>query len=106
MSPFSAPCDPRQNGAGRVQPPIGQAPAEPAWVLCAAPPAVPMKAGPAALMAGSAMVAAGLVLSVLGQPGSPAEDARHAGTFVGLLGIGAVIAGILLRLVGERWQYE
>lgn len=55
------------------------------------------------------MVAAGLVMFAWGQSGGPpaaAEAARHGGTFVGLLGIGAALAGLLLRLVGERLQYE
>lgn len=68
-----------------------------------------VRAGSAALLAGSAMVAAGLVMFAWGQSGGPpeaAEAARHGGTFVGLLGIGAALAGLLLRLVGERLQYE
>lgn len=68
-----------------------------------------MKAGPATLISGAAMVAAGLFLFFLGQslPPSPAADAaRHGGTFVGLLGIGASIAGLLLGLVGEKLHYE
>ena len=55
------------------------------------------------------MVAAGLAMFLAGQAAPPsyaADVARHGGTFVGLLGIGAVIAGLLLGLVGERLHYE
>lgn len=68
-----------------------------------------MKAGSATAAAGLAMVAAGLAMFFAGQSAPPsyaADVARHGGTFVGLLGIGAVIAGLLLGLVGERLHYE
>ena len=66
-----------------------------------------MRAGPTALLAGTAMVGAGLVAFLLGQSGEgSAEAVRHGGTFVGLLGIGVLTAGVLLHLIGERWQYE
>ena len=68
-----------------------------------------MKAGAATMLAGAAMVAAGLAMFLAGQslPPSQAADAvRHGGTFVGLLGIGAAIAGLLLGFVGERLHYE
>ena len=65
-----------------------------------------MKAGSAIVIAGIIMIISGAVLfySIQGD-GSPDQNLRfvkHGGTFAGLMGIGVVMAGILLYLIGRE----
>ena len=65
-----------------------------------------MKSGTAIIMAGIIMVISGLIAfySVQSSPDlDPTLRAiKHAGTFVGLMGIGVTMAGILLYLINRN----
>ena len=65
-----------------------------------------MKSESAIIMSGLIMFISGLVLFYSIQNESNIDQSlryvKHAGTFVGLMGIGVVIAGILLRLMGRE----
>ena len=65
-----------------------------------------MKIGSAIVIAGIIMIVSGAVLfySIQGDD-SPDQTlllVKHGGTFVGLMGIGVVMAGILLYLIGRE----
>ncbi len=66
-----------------------------------------MEIGKKTILVGVAMVAAGLALfySIQAKPDMEPglRMVKHSGTFVGLMGIGVSIAGMLLRLIsGNR----
>ncbi len=65
-----------------------------------------MKSESAIIMSGIIMFISGLVLFYSIQNESNIDQSlrsvKHAGTFVGLMGIGVVIAGFLLRLMGRE----
>lgn len=65
-----------------------------------------MKIGNAIIIFGIIMVISGLIL-FYSIPTDPSLDdflrsLKHGGTFVGLMGIGIVMAGILLHLMGRE----
>lgn len=65
-----------------------------------------MKSGVAIIIAGGSMVICGLILFYAVQS-SPEiapffKTIKHAGTFIGLLGIGVTLAGILLYLINRN----
>ena len=65
-----------------------------------------MKVGIAIMVFGIIMIISGLLL-FYSIPTDPSLDdslrsLKHGGTFVGLMGIGIVMAGILLRLMGRE----
>jgi len=66
-----------------------------------------MKAGPAITISGIIMIICGLILFYSIQSNPDLDQllrlVKHGGTFVGLMGIGIMIAGILLYLI-EREQ--
>ena len=65
-----------------------------------------MKSESAIIMFGIIMFISGLVLfySIQNEPNmdQSLRFVKHGGTFVGLMGIGVVMAGILLRLMGKE----
>lgn len=65
-----------------------------------------MNRGKAIILAGIIMTASGLVAFYSIQPGLSTDEGfrmiKHAGTFVGLMGIGVTIAGILLHLINRN----
>lgn len=65
-----------------------------------------MKSGTAIIVAGIVMVISGLILfySVHSSPDLDPllRSIKHAGTFVGLMGIGVTMAGILLYLINRN----
>lgn len=65
-----------------------------------------MKSGTAIIIAGIIMVVSGLVLFYSVQSGPDLDPllraVKHAGTFVGLMGIGVTMAGILLYLINRN----
>lgn len=65
-----------------------------------------MKGESAIILSGIIMIISGLVLFYSIQNDSNLEQllrqAKHGGTFVGIMGIGVVIAGILLSLMGRE----
>ncbi len=65
-----------------------------------------MKGESAIILSGIIMIISGLVLFYSIQNDSNLEPllrhAKHGGTFVGIMGIGVVIAGILLSLMGRE----
>lgn len=65
-----------------------------------------MKSGTVIITIGSVMVILGLVLFYLIQVNTDSEpmfrSIKHAGTFIGLMGIGVTIAGILLYLINRN----
>ncbi len=65
-----------------------------------------MRIGIAIIVFGIIMIIFGLVLfySIPTDPGldDSLRSLKHGGTFVGLMGIGIVMAGILLRLMGRE----
>ena len=66
-----------------------------------------MKAGPAIAISGIIMIICGLILFYSIQSDPDLDQllrlVKHGGTFVGLMGIGIMMAGILLYLI-EREQ--
>ena len=62
-----------------------------------------MYGGMRIIVVGAVMVAVGLVLYYVIQPGPAPDDAslvlKNTGTFVGLMGIGVLVAGVLLHLI-------
>ena len=65
-----------------------------------------MKVGIAIMVFGIIMIISGLLL-FYSIPTDPSLDdslrsLKHGGTFVGLMGIGIVMAGILLRIMGRE----
>ncbi|MCE9653292.1 MAG: hypothetical protein K8Q89_09630 [Nitrosarchaeum sp.] len=65
-----------------------------------------MKSGIVIIIAGGSMVICGLILFYAVQISPEIEPffktIKHAGTFVGLLGIGVTLAGILLYLINRN----
>lgn len=65
-----------------------------------------MKSGDAIIVAGVIMVICGLVLFYVVQSSLQIESffrtIKHAGTFIGLLGIGVTLAGGLLYLINRN----
>ncbi len=65
-----------------------------------------MKSESAIILSGIIMIISGLVLfySIQNNPDldQSLRYAKHGGTFVGLMGIGVIIAGILLRLMEKE----
>lgn len=65
-----------------------------------------MKSGIVIIIAGGSMIMCGLVLFYAIQTSPEIEPffktIRHTGTFVGLLGIGVTLAGILLYLINRN----
>ena len=65
-----------------------------------------MRSGIAIMIAGGVMVLSGLILFYVVQITPEIEPffrtIKHAGTFVGLLGIGVTLAGILLYLINRN----
>lgn len=65
-----------------------------------------MKAGSAIVAAGIIMIISGAVLFYSLQGDSSSDQTlrlvKHGGTFAGLMGIGVVMAGILLYLIGRE----
>lgn len=65
-----------------------------------------MKSGTGIITIGSAMIILGLVLFYLIQVNTNSEPVfrsiKHAGTFIGLMGIGVTVAGILLYLINRN----
>ena len=65
-----------------------------------------MKSESAIIMSGIIMFISGLVLfySIQNEPNldQSLRFVKHGGTFVGLMGIGVVMAGILLHLMGRE----
>jgi len=65
-----------------------------------------MKSGIVIIIAGGSMVICGLILFYAIQTSHEIEPflktIRHTGTFVGLLGIGVTLAGILLYLINRN----
>ena len=65
-----------------------------------------MKGESAIIISGIIMIITGLVLfySIQNEPDmdQSLRNVKHGGTFVGLMGIGVVMAGILLRLMGKE----
>lgn len=65
-----------------------------------------MKSGTAIILSGSVMVVLGLILFYSIQSGpdlnSSIRSIKHAGTFIGLMGIGVLMAGILLYLINRN----
>ncbi|HSB84472.1 MAG TPA: hypothetical protein VLD64_08310 [Nitrosarchaeum sp.] len=65
-----------------------------------------MKSGIVIIITGGTMVICGLILFYAIQASPEIEPflktIRHAGTFVGLLGIGVTLAGILLYLINRN----
>ncbi|MGD8299556.1 MAG: hypothetical protein PVG77_02485 [Nitrosopumilaceae archaeon] len=65
-----------------------------------------MKIGIVIMVFGIIMIISGLVLfySISADPNAdnPLRSLKHGGTFVGLMGIGIVMAGILLHLIGRE----
>lgn len=64
-----------------------------------------MKSGIGIIIIGAIMVMSGLILFYAIQSNTQTEPflrtLRHAGTFIGLLGIGFTLAGILLYLINR-----
>ena len=65
-----------------------------------------MKSGIVIIIAGCIMVASGLILFYAVQMSPEIEPffrtMKHTGTFVGLLGIGVTLAGVLLYLINRN----
>ena len=65
-----------------------------------------MKSGIVIIIAGGVMVLSGLILFYVVQITPEIEPffrtMKHAGTFVGLLGIGVTLAGVLLYLINRN----
>ena len=65
-----------------------------------------MKSGSAIIIAGAVMIVSGLITfySIQNSPNldSLFREIKHAGTFVGLMGIGVIMAGILLFLIDRN----
>jgi len=65
-----------------------------------------MKIEPAIILSGIIMIITGLGLFYSIQNNSDLDQlllyAKHGGTFVGLMGIGVIMAGILLRLMEKE----
>lgn len=65
-----------------------------------------MKSGTVIIAVGSSMVILGLILFYLIQFNIDSEpifrSIKHVGTFIGLMGIGVTIAGILLYLINRN----
>lgn len=65
-----------------------------------------MKSESAIIMSGIIMFISGLVLfySIQNDPDLDQllRNVKHGGTFVGLMGIGVILAGFLLRLMGRE----
>ena len=65
-----------------------------------------MKSGVAIIVAGGIMVICGLGLFYAVQSSPQIESffrtIKHAGTFIGLLGIGVTLAGVLLYLINRN----
>ena len=65
-----------------------------------------MRIGIAIMVVGIIMVISGLLLfySIPTDPGleDTLRSLKHGGTFVGLMGIGIILAGILLHLMGRE----
>ncbi len=64
-----------------------------------------MNIGKVIILVGIIMTASGLVAFYSIQPGLSLDEEfrkiKHAGTFVGLMGIGVTIAGILLHIINR-----
>ena len=67
-----------------------------------------MKSGVVIIVAGVIMILCGLVLFYAVQSSPQIESffrtIRHAGTFIGLLGMGVTLAGVLLYLINRNQQ--
>ncbi|MBI5859382.1 MAG: hypothetical protein HZB73_01340 [Nitrosarchaeum sp.] len=65
-----------------------------------------MKSGGIIIAAGVVMVVCGSILFYVVQSGPQVESflrtIKHAGTFIGLLGMGVTLAGILLYLINRN----
>lgn len=65
-----------------------------------------MKSGTAIILSGIGMVVLGSILFYSIPSGSDTESIlraiKHAGTFMGLMGIGVLMAGILLHLINRN----
>ena len=65
-----------------------------------------MKSGIVIIVTGGVMVTCGLILFYAVQTSPQIESffrtIKHAGTFIGLLGIGVTLAGILLYLINRN----
>ena len=65
-----------------------------------------MKSGAVIIVAGVIMILCGLVLFYAVQSSPQIESffrtIRHAGTFIGLLGMGVTLAGVLLYLINRN----
>ena len=65
-----------------------------------------MKTGTAIIISGLAMIIVGLILFYAIQNDSNLNESfrvvKHGGTFTGLMGIGVVMAGILLNLMSRE----
>ena len=65
-----------------------------------------MKSGTAIILSGIGMVVLGSILFYSIPSGSYTESLlraiKHAGTFIGLMGIGVLMAGILLHLINRN----
>ena len=65
-----------------------------------------MKSGVVIIVAGVIMILCGLVLFYAVQSSPQIESffrtIRHAGTFIGLLGMGVTLAGVLLYLINRN----
>ncbi|NIP62420.1 MAG: hypothetical protein GWN01_16730 [Nitrosopumilaceae archaeon] len=64
-----------------------------------------MRSGTVIALIGLAMTAAGLVmfyaLENIPSSDAPLRAVKHAGTFIGLMGIGVIVAGVLLYLINR-----